>query len=178
MRLIHTAPLAAAVLLAACGGDADDGTVSGDEVAAEAQQALQMRPGQYRTRQELLELSVPNADPERMAAMRQAFGEGAGMEYTYCVTAEDVGAGKQQEVFAKMTESRCSFSRFDVAGKQIDAMMQCGSGDPFSGDVAVSGTMEADRSDMTLSFKRPLPPLGEGDIKMKLTSERIGDCPA
>ena len=40
MRLIHTAPLAAAILLAACGGDADtngDGEAGlGEEVVAEA----------------------------------------------------------------------------------------------------------------------------------------------
>ena len=45
MRTIHTLPLVAAILLAACGGgeaDADgDGELSGDEVAAEASGLIQ-----------------------------------------------------------------------------------------------------------------------------------------
>ena len=51
MRITHSLPLAAAILLAACGGDADtdgSGDVSADEVAAEASGMVQPRPGQYR----------------------------------------------------------------------------------------------------------------------------------
>ena len=62
MRLTHTLPLAAAILLAACGGDADtdgDGAVSGEEFAAEAAGAIKPQPGQYRTSYEMLEFDVP-----------------------------------------------------------------------------------------------------------------------
>lgn len=51
MRLVHTLPLAAAIALAACGGDADtdaDGNVSAEEIAAASEGMIQPLPGQYR----------------------------------------------------------------------------------------------------------------------------------
>ena len=85
MRPIHSLPLAAAILLAACGGgetDADgDGELSADEVAAEAEGMVQPRPGQYRTTLELVEFDAPgmpdsakqqmqSADPQQSPPMR------------------------------------------------------------------------------------------------------------
>ena len=62
MRAIHTLPLVAAMLLAACGGNSDadgDGKISSDEAAAAAQGMVQPRPGQYRTTAELLDFDMP-----------------------------------------------------------------------------------------------------------------------
>ena len=76
MRPIHTLPLAAAILLAACGGsetDADgDGELSADEVAAEAEGMVQPRPGQYRTTLELVEFEAPGMPDSAKQQLQQA----------------------------------------------------------------------------------------------------------
>ena len=97
MRPIPTASLAAAALLAACSGDADtdnDGTVSGDEIVAEAAGAVQPEPGQYRTSFEMLEFNVPGLPDSVKQQMQAQMGgaAGQGTTTTYCLTPEQAEA--------------------------------------------------------------------------------------
>src|SRR6187402_695116 len=109
MRLIHTAPLAAAILLAACGGDADtndDGAVSGEEVAAEAAGAIRPQPGQYRTSYEMLEFDMPGApDAVKQAAQAQMGGAAEVMKpITSCLTPEQAAANGPEQMAKSMAE--------------------------------------------------------------------------
>ena len=80
MRTSHVLPLAAAMLLAACGGgeaDADgDGNLSEEELAAEASGLIQPEPGQYSASLELLEFDAPGMPPEAKEQMQQIFASG------------------------------------------------------------------------------------------------------
>ena len=182
MRAIHTLPLAAAILLAACGGsgetDADgDEKISGDELTAAAADMVQPRPGQYRTTAELVEFEVPGMPDEQKQMMRTMMSQGAAQAATTCLTPEDVEKNGARGMVQNMAEGDCEFSKFNVNGGTIDAEMQCkGAGGP-AGTVKMTGTMEAEKSSMTMEFDQSL---GEqqAHIKMRMNSERIGDCPA
>ena len=76
-----------------------------------------------------------------------------------------------------MTESDCTVQRFDVSGSNIDAALSCPSGtDGISGDVTMTGTIGETGGNMEMSFKTQVPELGEATIRMRMISERVGDC--
>ena len=183
MRAIHTLPLAAAILLAACGGNAEtdadgDGKISGDELAAATEDMVQPRPGQYRTTAEIVEFDVPGMADEQKEMMRSMMAQGAAQSATTCLTPEDAEKNGAQEMVKNMAEGDCTFSKFNVAGGNIDAEMQCaGAGGP-AGTVKLAGTVEAEKSSMTMEFDQSLGGEQQAHIKMRMNSERIGDCPA
>src|SRR5688500_5415767 len=101
MRPIHALPLAAAILLAACGGDADsdgDGNVSAEEAAAEAEGMVQPLPGQYRASIELLEFDVPGMPESAKQQMQQIFAGGLAEGNTFCMTEEDAAKNGPEEM--------------------------------------------------------------------------------
>ena len=182
MRLTHPLPLAAAILLAACGGDADtdgDGAVSGEEFAAEAAGAIKPQPGQYRTSYEMLEFDVPGR-PESVKEQMQAQMGGASevaRPTTYCLTPEEAEANGAEEMAKRMAEGNCTVSRFDVSGGTISSEMQCSGQDGVDANVRMDGQMTSTSSDMTMTTEMNLPGQ-KAVIKARVVSERIGDCPA
>ena len=183
MRLIHTAPLAAAILLAACGGDADtndDGAVSGEEVAAEAAGAIRPQPGQYRTSYEMLEFDMPGApDAVKQAAQAQMGGSAEVMKpITYCLTPEQAGANGPEQMAKSMAEGNCTVARFDVSGGSISSEMRCTGADGITTKVLMDGQMTSNSSTMTMTTEMDMGASGKVQIKSRATSQRIGDCPA
>jgi hypothetical protein len=182
MRLIHTAPLAAAILLAACGGNADtdgDGAISTDEAVAEAAGAIQPQPGQYRTSIEVLELEIPGMPEEMQRQMRTQMGNAMGGEgLTYCLTPEDAAANGAEEMAKNMAAADCTIARFDVSGGTISSEMQCKDASGGTSKVAMEGQMSATGSTMTMTNDIALPDGNRMRSKSRVTAERIGDCPA
>jgi hypothetical protein len=182
MRLIHTAPLAALILLAACGGDADtdaDGTVSGEEALAEAAGAIKPLPGQYRATSQLIEFSAPGV-PDAVKQQLQAQMGGAAevaAPITYCLTPEQAAANGAEEMAKRMAEGNCTVSRFDVAGSSVSSEMQCTGTDGLTTRVTMDGQMTATSS--TMDVIQEIDVAGQKrQIKARVTAERIGDCPA
>jgi hypothetical protein len=183
MRLIHTAPLAAAILLAACGGDADtnaDGTVSGEELAAEAAGAIKPQPGLYRTTYEMLEFNIPGADAARQQQAQAIMGGASEVAkpITSCLTPEQVAANGAEQMAKNMAGGNCTVARFDVAGGSISSEMRCTGADGITTKVLMDGQMTSTSSTMTMTTETDMPSLGKVQMKTRLTSERIGDCPA
>jgi len=180
MRLIHTAPLAAAILLAACGGDADDGTVSGDEVAAEAAGAIKLQPGQYRTTSEMLEFNIPGAsDAVKQAAQAQMGGAAeVAKPILTCLTPEQVAANGPEQMAKSMAQGNCTVARFDVTGGTISSEMQCTGADGITTKVQMDGQMTSTSSTMTMTQEINMGAIGMAQLKARVTSERVGDCPA
>jgi hypothetical protein len=176
-------PLAAAILLAGCGGDADtneDGAVSGEEVAAEAAGAITPQPGQYRTSYQLLEFNVPGA-PEAMKQQIEAQMGGAAevaKPITYCLTPEQASANGAEQMAKKMAEGNCTVAKFDVSGGTVSGEMQCTGADGSVSRVVVDGQMTSTSSTMTMTNEMDMQGLGKVQMKARATSERIGDCPA
>lgn len=181
MRLIHTAPLAAAILLAACGGDADtnaDGTVSGDEVAAEAAGAIQPRPGQYKVALELIDFQAPGVPDSAKEQMRQIFASGLAEGNTFCMTPEDAAANGPEQMVKNLAESDCTMNKFDVNGGDIVAEMQCATDQGGTSTVKMDGEMTAESSVMTMEMTQEVPNMGATTMKMRVSSQRVGDCAA
>lgn len=177
MRLMNVLPLVAGLALAACGsGDkapAAGETVSADQVAARAAGAAAPRPGKYTSRMELLDFSMPGMPDAAKAQMQQAFASGLAQGNEFCMTAEQADP---RQMLQNMAESKCSFSRFDVDGGKIDADMSCTGDDGIASTVQMQGQMAADSSTMTMAMQRSMEGIGKMQMKMRVTSQRIGDC--
>ncbi len=181
MRTIHTLPLAAAILLAACGGETDadgDGSLSEEELAAEAAGLVQPEPGQYRASLELLEFDAPNMPPEAQEQMQQIFASGLAEGNSFCMTEADVAEGGPEEMVKNLAESDCTMNSFNVSGNTVVADMQCPGEGGATSKVRMEGEMRADGSTMTMDMEQEIAGVGATKMKMRVTSERIGDCAA
>ena len=175
MRFRIVLPLVAALGLAAC-GSSDDGEPMSDDAVADAMADAEMpEPGMYSTKQELLEFDFPGMTDDMAAMMRSAFEQGAAEENTYCLTPEDA-ANAHEDMLKGMAEADCNITRMDMAGGTIDAAMSCPNGEGVTGDVTMTGSMDSDGADIVMSFSTELPGLGQGSMRMRVQSERIGDC--
>lgn len=179
MRSSYALPLVAALALAACGGGAEEDAagegMTSEEVATASAEADMPRPGLYRTSQELVELEMPGMPQEMLGMMRSAFEEGAAEESTYCLTAAEA-ENAREEMLTGMAESDCEISRYDMSGGRIDAAMSCPTGEGISGDVTLTGTMSSEGADMEMAFSQDIPGQGQAAIRMRVLSERVGEC--
>ena len=182
MRPVHTLPLAAAMLLAACGsGDADadgDGNVSADEVAAEASGMVKPLPGQYRASLELLEFDAPNMPPAAKEQMQQIFSSGLSEGNSFCMTEADVADGGPEQMVKNLAEGDCTMNSFNVSGNTVVADMQCPGESGGTSKVRMEGQMRADGSTMTMDMEQEIAGMGTTRMKMRVTSQRTGDCAA
>jgi hypothetical protein len=182
MRSIHLAPLASAILLAACGGSADtndDGAISEEEVVAEAAGMVRPQPGEYRTTYELLEFDMPGLPEAVRAQMHAQMGGAAGMvqPMTYCLTPEEAEANGAEQMAKRMAEGDCTVARFDASGGSVSAEMQCSGADGTTTHVTMDGQMTATSSAMTMAAE--VDRQGQKvTTKSRVTTQRIGDCPA
>ena len=180
MRVIHSLPLAAAILLAACGsGDADadgDGNLSGEEVVAEAEGMVQPRPGQYSASLELLEFDIPGMDDAAKQQMQQVFESGLAEGNSFCMTEEDVAKNGPEQMVKNLAENDCEMKSFNVSGGTIAAEMQCPGEQGSTSTVRMDGTMTAEGSTMTMDMRQQIAGMGETHMKMRVTSQRTGDC--
>jgi hypothetical protein len=179
MRSYHTLPLVAAVVLAACGSSADqdgDGAISNQEAAAAMESAIQPKPGQYRTSVEVVEFEIPGVAPEMRDQMR-AMMTGQGQQTnTFCLTPEEAAKNGPQEMVKNMADANCSFQKFDVSGGNIKAEMQCSGDGGGVSKVSMDGKMTESSSDMTMTMDMEQGAQGKMHMKMRVKSERTGDC--
>lgn len=177
MRAIHVLPLAAALALAGCGGGdkapAAGETVSAQQVAERAQGAVTPTPGKYTSSMELLDFAMPGMPDAAKAQMRQAFASGLAQGNEFCMTAEQADP---RQMLQNMAESKCTFSKFDVDGGKVDAQMSCTGDDGIASTVQMQGQMTADSSTMTMAMERSMEGIGKMQMKMRVTSKRIGEC--
>jgi len=182
MRLIHTVPLAAAILLAACGGgeaDADgDGEISSAELAAEAEGLVQPRPGQYSAKLELLEFDAPGMPAEAKEQMQQIFASGLSDGNSFCMTEADVAENGPEKMVENLAEGDCTMNSFNVSGGTVVADMQCPGPSGATSKVHMEGTMTAEGSTMTMDMRQDIAGMGATTMKMRVTSRRTGDCAA
>lgn len=180
MRPILCLPLGAAILLTACGGGAEDlaadGEVTGEELAAAIDGAVQPRPGQYRNSIELLEFDIPGLTGQAKEQMREMAGSQMQQATEFCLTPEQAAENGAQKMAENMAEGNCTFGKFTVAGGDLDAEMQCSGEGGVTSSVKMAGTMGAESSDMTMELDQDMAGAGKVHMKMRVQSERIGDC--
>lgn len=179
MRSIHSLPLVAAVLLAACGGGAEEATegeaLTGDELAAEAEDMVQLRPGQYRASLELLEFEAPGMPEGAIEQAQQIYSSGL-TDHTFCMTEADVARNGPEQMVQNLADSECTMESFDASGGSVVAEMQCAMEDGVTSNMRMEGQMTPNGSTMTMDTTQTMPGMGETHMKMRVTSERIGEC--
>ena len=183
MRLIHVAPLAAAAILSACGGDADtdnDGKISSEEVVAEAAGAITPKPGLYRTSYEVLEFTMPGMPDSVREQMQAQMGKTSGMSgsSTSCLTQAEVDENGAEQMAKNMARGDCTVARFDVSGGALSAEMTCKAAGGAASHVVMDGQMTSTSSTMTMTNETDMAGMGKMQMKVRASSERIGDCPA
>jgi hypothetical protein len=179
MRIIPALPLIAAMLLTACGGNSDadgDGKISGDEAAAAAQGMVQPKPGQYRTTAELLDFDMPGMTDQQKNQMRQLMAGSMAEGNTTCLTPEQAERNGAKQMVQEMARGDCTIKTFDVSGNNVVAEMECaGQGAP-KGTVRMEGEMAEDHTTMTMEFNQDIGGQGQAHIKMRMNSQRTGEC--
>ncbi|HTN13723.1 MAG TPA: DUF3617 domain-containing protein [Sphingomonadaceae bacterium] len=184
MRKLVLLPMMAAIALAGCGKKEEaptGGEAAGSEKPAAAAGGIagmeMPQPGLYKQTVEIIEMSFPGM-PEAMAAqMKKSMS--ANMSLTDCLTPEESKEALKQlssRSFGK--DSNCTYDKFDVGGGKLDAVMKCGGKDGESGTFKLAGTFGSTGSEMTMEGDQSMPdmPGGTMHMKMRMVSERIGEC--
>lgn len=176
MRSILALPLIAAFALAACGDDADENLTDealseGDVAAVIEDNGAMPTAGEYSTIVELVEFDAPGMTDAAIAEARSEFETGAGEPHLYCIS-EDV---TREQWFSEMTEAACTLSRFTADGNDLEGAMTCTSDIGLNGRVDVAGRTAEEGSDLRMTYTLPTS-AGEGSVRMRVVSERIGDC--
>lgn len=180
MRQIPVVATALCLALAACGGDPaseaeSDGVVTAEEMAERVASAdIKPQPGLYRSTVEVLEFSIPGAPPEVNDMMR---GNMARRTSEYCLTQEEADRGFEKMARQSQEGRDCKVEKFTVDGSDIDARMTCAVPGQGQMTMTMTGTGSPTGSDMDMSMKGDFAGQGEASMRMKVSNERIGDCP-
>lgn len=174
MRPIPLLTLAAVLALAACKDEApaSEGALSNADVEGISDNAGTLQPGEYATREELVELDAPGADEAAVTAMRAAFTEGAAEPHLYCVTEEMT----REQWLSAMTGANCTLSRLDAEGASLDGAMVCNAEEGLNGTVEFTGTVNDTASNVTMTYATPLQAGGEATARFTVSSERTGEA--
>lgn len=175
MRYIHVLPLLAAAALAACSNDpdealTDEALAEGDVIPVIEDNGVMPAPGEYSTREELVELDAPGMTEEQIAEMRSAFAEGAADPHLFCVTAE---TGREQWL-SDMVESDCTISRLTANDTAIEGAMICSSEESFNGRVEIAGRTAQGGSNLRMTYVFPTE-AGEGTVVLQVVSDPTGE---
>jgi hypothetical protein len=181
VRYPTIAAITLSLILAACSSGEDEQagsgeTISNEEVAERAREAVRPEPGLYRSTVELLEVDMPGAPAGVEDTMKRMMG-GSNSTNEYCLTQEDVDRGFE-EMARNSQQGDCSFERFDADGGEIDAVMTCDAPGGGTMRITMQGTGGPTSSEMTMSMATEMAGMGTANMRMKATHERIGECAA
>lgn len=178
------AVFALAMALSACGskdqapagGTADGGPKTMAQAQEEAKKLDRPEPGEYRQTIEITDLSMPGMDPKQAEAMKKMMK--ASQQHTFCLTAEDSDKGFKDMFDEVGKGGQCSYSRFDVSGGTLDAVMNCKSQMEGTSTMALTGTVTASGSDVTVKMDQSgaQNPMGDMKMTMHMTTTRLGEC--
>ena len=180
MRTIHTLPLAAVILLlAACsGGDEAAEDVAAEDAVEEVAAVAQPRPGEYRVTLDLLEFEIPGLPESAKAQAQQIYASGL-TSHTFCLTPAEAENNALEQMVKKQADSDdCTTKSFDVSGGSLSSEMQCTMDGGVTSTMRMEGQFTSEGSTMTMDSTQSVPGAGETRTKVRVTSERIGDCAA
>lgn len=180
MRTLLLAVPIAALALSACSSESDQPKTM-DEVAEEAAGMTQPKAGEYTSTTELIEFNMPGQPPEMAERLKQMMSGQFTQTTTSCLTEEEAAKGfeeKFRDIGEGMNDLKCDFERFDVDGDNVDAKLACSGAGGMSAGLTMAGTVAAEKQtvDMTMNMRGGQIPGGEMQMKMKVVSERTGDC--
>lgn len=161
--------------LGACGGpDVDKKNASAAEVAkavSDARGAMKFEPGRWESNVSFISMNAPGMPAEVSQAMQGALGK----EHSYATCLSKADAEKPAADFFAKDAKDCTYDHFKLGDGKIDAKMRCGA-DGRSVVMTMNGAYDRDSYDMMMETA-----IDGGDdapvtMKMKVASNRVGDC--
>ena len=132
--------------------------------------------GNWKTDVKLVKFEVPGMPPEMKDGMAKMMEGASGMDQ--CFTQEQVDKEDIASELAKGPGNggECKWSKKDVSGGKIDVAGTC-TANGQTVDMAMAGTMEAKKTDVTITTKGKMP-TGQGEMEMvlQMTSTHTGPC--
>lgn len=169
------AALAAAGLLAACGGDAPDE----ETIREQSAKLTKQEPGLYRTTTSLLAYAVPNASPQDAAMARERMASTQPETQEICLTAEEAAKGFDPFI-ESLKEGQCETRRFVANESELSAQITCQGTGGIMSDMDLSGTSAPDRANLVVEVEQrgDAVPGGLAQMTLDISMQRVGDCPA
>ena len=132
--------------------------------------------GNWKTDVKLVKFEVPGMPPEMKDGMAKMMEGASGMDQ--CFTQEQVD---KEDIAAELAKGpgnggECKWSKKNVDGGKIDVAGTC-TANGQTVDMAMTGTMEAKKTDVTITTKGKMP-TGQGEMEMvlQMTSTHTGPC--
>jgi len=157
----HMIPIAALLMLGACGqGAADD----------------ELTPGNWRMTAGMTNFEVPGATPEQAAMFADATT--STMSQEQCIPEGENRFDPNQMSEAFKQGGDCTIGDFDLSAGTIDGSMSCATPGGGAVEAAITGTISPEKFEMSVSTEMAQEALPEGKaiVTMEVTGERIGDC--
>lgn len=149
------------------------------EVAAKAQAAARIEPGEWDAKMEILSLDMPGMNnPQAKAIMESAVKTAQQQAFSYCVTPEEASK-PSTSLFASKDNGDCRYDNFDMSNGAITAAMTCTPKNGGSIKTSMNGTYSPTGYDMTMNMTMSNPAMPGGmTLKARTTGARKGECPA
>ena len=150
---------------------------SGCSKATNSDGPVKREAGNWKTDVKLVKFEVPGMPPEMKEGMAKMMEGASGMDQ--CFTQEQVDKEDIASELAKGPGNggECKWSKKDIAGGKIDIAGTC-TANGQTVDMAMNGTMEAKKSDVTITTKGKIPTGGDMEMVMQMTSTHTGPCKA
>jgi hypothetical protein len=167
--------VASSLILAACGDKAATDGEAGKAASNEPPEKRQ--PGSWGQKIEIVKLEGEGVTPEAKAQMQQMFSALSGM--TVCLTPE---AAKQEDMAKNLSDmgsrgENCTFDKQNFSGKNVEFSALCKGDGGKTMNMSAKGTSGATAQDITMTIlANKADGSKEGEMVMRITSERKGDC--
>lgn len=150
--------------------------VSGCGKSENAGGTVKREAGNWKTDIKLVKFEVPGMPPEMKDGMKQMMEGASGMDQ--CFTQEQVD---KEDIAAELAKGpgnggECTWSKKEVGGGKIDVAGTC-KANGQTVDMAMSGTIEAKKNDVTITTKGKVP-TGDMEMVLQMTSVHTGPCKA
>ena len=131
--------------------------------------------GNWKTDVKLVKFEVPGMPPEMKDGMAKMMEGASGMDQ--CFTQEQVDKEDIASELAKGPGNggECKWSKKDVSGGKIDVAGTC-TANGQTVEMAMNGTMETKKTDVTVTTKGKIPTGGDMEMIMQMTSTHTGPC--
>jgi hypothetical protein len=176
IEIASIAALAGALMIGGCGKAKDDVSLKNasiETVAAKAQDAVKIQPGQWEISFAIDKMDMPGMPAGAMDHAKQA------QKTSTCITPEQA-AKPAGDLFAGKGSGACTFDTFTMAGGKLNAAMSCKQPNmPGTSKTIMSGTYgSTEFSNEVTSSVSGMPGGQTMTIHATSSGHRIGECPA
>ncbi len=129
--------------------------------------AGEINPGQWTTSGTVTAVDMPGMPPEMLGMMKKR-----PISHSYCLTQAEIDKGPKR-MFSE-GNGECSYSKFNMAGGRLNAVMQC-KGPQGNAQMTMLGTYTPD-SYSSVNIMVMDGPQGKMRMTTKLSGKRTGPC--